>query len=131
MLDTEETSDVIVHNTPVIDLSDEVIPCQSQIAVKGSGIHLKLRKKLEKWWDKLSSSKYSWIRVDFDAGHDDITVGKVTSKETEPQNNDISTSQSVQCEFNVELDSDDSSNSSDEEGEYDNYEEGWKNSMYL
>ena len=73
MLDTEETSDVIVHNTPVIDLSDEVIPCRSQVSVTGSGIHLKLRKKLERWV-KLSCSKYSWIRVDFDSGHDDTTV---------------------------------------------------------
>ena len=131
MLDTEETSDVIVHNTPVIDLWDEVVPCQSQVLVKGSGIYLKLRKKLEKLWDKLSCSKYSWIRADFDSGHDDTTMGKVTSKETNPKKNDIRSPQRVQCEFNVELDSDDSSDSGDEEGEYDNYEEGWKDSMYL
>ena len=130
MLVTEESSDVIVHNTPVIDLCDEVIPCQSQVAVKGSGIHLKLRKKLGKWWDKLSCSKYSWIRVDFDSGHDDTTVGMVTSKETEPKKNFVRSPQKVQCEFNVELDSDDSSDSSDEEGEYDNYAEDWKE-MYL
>ena len=47
MLDTEETCDVVVHNTPLIELSDEVIPSQTQVAVKGSGIQLKHSIKFE------------------------------------------------------------------------------------
>jgi len=129
MLDTEETSDVILHNTPIIELSDEVIPSQTQVAVKGSGIQLTLGKKLKNLWSKLSCSSYSWIHVDFDTVQDEAAVAKVTSEETEPKKDNFGSPPRAQCEFNVELDSDDSSD--DEEGEYDNYEDDWKDSMYL
>ena len=128
MLDTEETSDVIVHNTPTIDLSDEVIPCQTQVTVKGSGINLKLSKKLKDLWSKLSCATYSWIKIDFDSVHDEAAVNKSCKDTEQEKSNDLSPPK-AQCEFNVELDSDDSSD--DEEGEYDNYAEDWKDSMYL
>ena len=129
MVDTEETCDVVVHNTPLIELSDEVIPSQTQVAVKGSGIQLKLSKKLKNLWSNLSCSSYSWIHVDFDTVQDEAAVAKMTSEETEPKKDNVGSPPRAQCEFNVELDSDDSSD--DEEGECDNYEEDWKDSMYL
>ena len=129
MQDTEESSDVIVHNTPVIDLSDEVIPGQTKVEVKGSGINLKLRKKAKNVWTKLTCATYSWIRLDYDSVQDDAGVRKETSKETETvKYNDVSP-QKAQCEFNVEIDSDDSSD--DDESENDNYADDWKDSMYL
>ena len=56
-------------------------------------------------------------------------MAKMTSEETEPKKDNVGSPPRAQCEFNVELDSDDSSD--DEEGECDNYEEDWKDSMYL
>ena len=106
MLDTEETADVIVHNTPIIDLSDEVIPCQTQVTVKGSGINLTLSKKLRDLWSKLSCATYSWIKIDFDSVHDEA-AGNKSCKDTEQEKSNDLYPPKAQCEFNVELDSDD------------------------
>ena len=132
MEDTEDTSDITIHKTPVIELLSEVIPRETQVVVKGTGINLKLRKDIKSIWPKFSPSTYSWIKFDFDSVHDDA---EVTSNETPPENPlevdyDYKSPPRAQCEFNVESSEDSSGDSSDEEGENENVAEDWKD-MYL
>merc|ERR1711915_243155 len=81
--------EIRIHNTPVLQLHNNVIPSSTRVSVLGSGVTVKIVKKRQGVWPLLCRQKYNWVKIDPDSAIVEAEEAKVKESKAEVLNTKV------------------------------------------
>ena len=83
MSSSGQSSEIRIHNTPVIQLHNNVIPSSTRVSVLGSGVTVKIVKERQGAWPLLCRQKFNWVKIDPDSAIVETEEVKVKESKAE------------------------------------------------
>ena len=101
MSSSGESSEIRIHNTPILELHHNVIPSSTRVSVFGSGITVKIVKERQEVWPQLCRQKFNWVKIDPDSAIVE-TEAKVEETKAEVSNVAQVCRREVEYECNID-----------------------------